>query len=300
MVLHENPERTKKAIQRLLQWYKKRDGMFSGEGNPEDLLPNGVQSGSYEHIMFITMCSTIDYNRNADALWEAGRKTWADESTRWVFFPSKVEQKTHEDLITDLDTHGLSRKPNQDAKYWHIVSLSFLELFDGDPRNMFKKFDFDASEIRKYMRKKGTKVFPYLGGATGLGKINAMCIRILRDEAGINFKNCRLIPMPVDIHVMRATFAIGCLVGEHNGPSEKLKKMIVDAWKKVCECPIDLDEALFNLSRKGCSNVKNGKCPKSNECELYPGFCVTANPRCKLEVNNDEVHIDTAYPSDKI
>ena len=300
MVLHENPERTKKAIQRLLQWYKKRDGMFSGEGNPEDLLPNGVQSGSYEHIMFITMCSTIDYNRNADALWEAGRKTWADESTRWVFFPSKVERKTLEDLIIDLDTHGLSKKPNKDAEHWYIVSLSFLELFDGDPRNMFKKFDFDASEIRKYMRKKGTKVFPALGGATGLGKINAMWIRILRDEAGINFKNCRLIPIPVDVHVKRATFTTGCLVGKHNGPSVKLNEMIVDAWKKVCECPIDLDEALFNLSRKGCSNVKNGKCPKSNECELYPRFCVTAKPQCKLVVNNKELHIDTSYPSDKI
>ena len=300
MVLDRNPERTRKVIQRLLQWYEKRTGIFSGTGLPETVLPEGVQPGSDEHIMFITMCSTIDYNRIADDLWKAGRKTWADESTRWVFFPSKVEQKTLEDLIKDLQRHGLSKKSENDAKWWHTVSLSFLELFDGDPRNMFKKFDFDASEIRKYMRKKGTKVFPYLGGATGLGKINAMWIRILRDEAGINFKNCRLIPIPVDVHVKRATFTTGCLVGKHNGPSEKLKEMIVDAWKKVCECPIDLDEALFNLSRKGCSNIENGKCPKSNECELYPDFCVTANPRCKLEVDNKEVHIDTSYPSDKI
>lgn len=304
MVLHRNPERTKKVIQRLLQWYKKRDGIFSGTGLPETVLPEGVQRGSYEHIMFVTMCSTIDYNRNADALWAAGRLSWADESTRWVFFPHLVEQKTLEELIKDLQKHRLSQKRNRDAKYWRIVSLSFLKLFDGDPRNMFKKFDFDALEIRGYMKKMGTKVFPYLAGATTSGKINSMWIRILHDEAKIVFKNYEKIDLPIDIHVMRATFTTGCLVGEHSGSFNGLKGMAINAWDEVCEnsslCPLDLDEALFNLSREGCSNIENGKCPKSNECELYPGFCVTANPRCKLEVNNDEVHIDTAYPSDKI
>ena len=301
MVLHRNPERTKKVIQHLLQWYKKRTGIFSGTGLPETLLPNGVQSGSYDHVMFVTMCSAIDYGRDADAMWKAGRNTWDDESTRWVFFPELVEQKTLEDLSKDLQKYRLSgRFKNQDAKTWRTVSLSFLKLFDGDPRNMFKKFDFDALEIRRYMKKMGPKVFPFLGGGTTLGKINAMWIRILHDEVKIVFKNYEKIPLPVDRHVMRATFTTGCLVGEHNGPTDHLKGMAIKAWAEACQnsslCPLDLDEALFNLSRFGCSKITNGKCPFINECKLSD-FCVTANPRSKLEIDDKHASIDTAYPA---
>ena len=305
MVVQRNSERTKKVIQRLLQWYKKRTGIFSGTGLPETVLPEGVQPGSDEHIMFITMCSTLDYSRNADALWDAGRKTWADESTRWVFFPHQVEKKTFDDLKKDLHKYRLSQRwEKQDPGDWQRVSLSFLKLFDGSPRNMLEKFDFDALKISKYMKIKKLEkkdAFPILRG----DKINSMWIRILHDEVGINFKkNYEKIHLPIDIHVMRATFTTGCLVGKYSGSFDSTKGMAINAWAEVCEDlslnQLDLDEALFNLSREGCSNIKNGKCPKRNECELYPSFCVTANPRCKLEINDKELHIDTSYPSDKI
>ena len=305
MVLDRNSERTKKVIQRLLQWYEKRTGIFSGTGLPETLLPKGVQPGSDEHIMFITMCSTLDYNRNADDLWDAGRKTWADESTRWVFFPHQVEKKTFDDLKKDLHKYRLSQRwEKQDPGDWQRVSLSFLKLFDGSPRNMLEKFDFDALEISEYVKKtklEKENAFPRLRGE----KIRAMWIRILHDEAGIDFKkNYEKIHLPIDRHVMRATFTTGCLVGKYSGSFDSTKGMAINAWAEVCEDlslnQLDLDEALFNLSREGCSNIENGKCPKRNECELYPRFCVTAKPQCKLVVNNKELHIDTSYPSDKI
>ena len=140
MVLHRNPERTKKVIQRLLQWYKKRTGIFSGTGLPETVLPEGVQPGSDEHIMFITMCSTLDYSRNADALWDAGRKTWADESTRWVFFPHQVEKKTFDDLkkerykkVTEYYLKFVDKYPNSsfitEAEKMYVESLNLLTKF---------------------------------------------------------------------------------------------------------------------------------------------------------------------------
>ena len=47
--------------------------------------------------------------------------------------------KSNQILTKNLQKYRLSKKPTKDANIWHTVSLSFLDLFDGDPRNMFKK-----------------------------------------------------------------------------------------------------------------------------------------------------------------
>ena len=302
MVMRRNSKRTENVIQQLVQWKNERTGIFANSSLPETQLPNGVERGSYEQIMFITMCSSIDYQRDADALWDAGRDTWNDENTRWVFFPNLVKQKTLEDLIKNLQKYQLSKKPTKDANIWRTVSLSFLDLFDGDPRNMFKKFEFDALKIRSHMKELGTKVFPYLGGSSSTGKINSMWIRILHDDANISFKNYEKMPLPIDIHTMRATITTGCLIGKYNGTFQELAGMAKNAWAEACEnitySPLDLDDALFNLSRHGCSKIRDGNCPFINECKLAD-FCVTKNPQSKFELNANEGDIDTSYPSDK-
>jgi len=301
MVMKRNQKRTEQVIQQLITWKNERTGIFENASLPENLLPQGVEKGSYEHIMFITMCSSIDYQRNADEMWDAGRKTWNDEKTRWVFFPKLVKQKTLENLVIDLQKYKLSKKRDKDAGIWRTVSLSFLERFDGDPRNLFRKFEFDAIKIRDYMRKLGAGVFPYLAGSTSGGKINSMWIRILHDDAGISFRNYENMPLPIDIHTMRATITTGCLIGKFHGSFQELTGMAKNAWAEACEnlthSPLDLDEALFNLSRLGCSKIKNGECPFISECKLAK-FCITKNPDSKFELNSTEGHIDTHYPSD--
>ena len=107
MAIRKNSKRTVEVIQQLVRWKNERTGIFANSSLPETLLPKGVEKGSYEQIMFITMCSSIDYQRDADALWDAGRDTWNDENTRWVFFPNLVKQKTPEDLSKDLQTFGV-------------------------------------------------------------------------------------------------------------------------------------------------------------------------------------------------
>ena len=302
MVMQRNSKRTENVIQQLIRWKNERTGIFANSSLPETQLPKGVERGSYEQIMFITMCSSIDYQRDADALWDAGRDTWNDENTRWVFFPNLVKQKTLEDLTKNLQKYRLSKKPTKDANIWRTVSLSFLDLFDSDPRNMFKKFEFDALKIRSHMKELGTKVFPYLGGSSSTGKINSMWIRILHDDANISFKNYEKMPLPIDIHTMRATITTGCLIGKYNGTFQELAGMAKNAWAEACEnttySPLDLDDALFNLSRHGCSKIRDGNCPFINECKLSD-FCVTKNPQSKFELNANEGDIDTSYPSDK-
>ena len=62
--------------------------------------------------------------------------------------------------------------------------------------------------------------------------------------------------------------------------------------------PIEnLDEVLFKLSFNGCSRMRrNEKCPEREECKLYPKYCVTANPKFKIDLGK-LIQIDTTYPS---
>ena len=50
----------------------------------------GVQGGSLDHVLFITQTVAIDYQRDADGLWESSRKSFANAETRYVFDPAAV------------------------------------------------------------------------------------------------------------------------------------------------------------------------------------------------------------------
>lgn len=297
-----NPEHSAKIIDILIDWYRgSRDGVLSGAELPESKPPNGVTRGSYEHIMFLTLTVSIDYQRSADALWNASRRTWEDETTRWVFSPIDISNRSQEDLVFALSKYKLSKKQNKDAQIWRTVATSFLSLFQGDPRKLFETYSYDAYEIYKAMRKRYGKQFPYLAGSTGTSKILSLWLRMLYDEAGIEFRNMDSVPLPVDIHTARATITTGCLVGSFEGSFTNLATQVQEAWKEACKktkyFPLQLDEPLWNLSRSGCSNRKNGgSCPKRNLCKLAD-FC-TANSSDAIITLSQEgtTLIDTKYP----
>ena len=59
---------------------------------PEDISPKGVHKGSLEHLLFITLTTSIDYQRDADKLWENARKTYEDQETLYLFSPKRLIQ----------------------------------------------------------------------------------------------------------------------------------------------------------------------------------------------------------------
>ena len=110
----------------------------------------------------------------------------------------------------------------------------------------------------------------------------------------------------MDVHVRRATITTGCLVGKFYSTDSELDGDAKGAWSEACEdlrrkkkshqTAFELDEVLFKLSLNGCRHMSNGKCPKREECELYPKYCVTANPKSKIDLGKP-IQIDTTYPS---
>ena len=306
MVLKRNSKRTGEIIQLLLRWSDKKKGIFKDE---MFYLPKKGVKESSENAFFLTTTMLFNSQRNADILWAAAEKTWKDPSTRWVFFPRKIIQRTTTDKLEKLekalDTYGFSWRP-KDSERLRKVSDSFLKYFDGNPINLLKEYDYDAHRIFVAMRTKYAKDFPYLAGATGGSKILLVWLRLLHKHVK-KLKNLEPLPIPMDVHVRRATITTGCLVGKFYSTDCELDGDAKGAWSEACEdlrrkkkshqTAFEFDEVLFKRSFNVCSRMRrNEKCPEREECELYPKYCVTANPKFKIDLGKP-IQIDTTYPS---
>lgn len=274
-----DPERGKQVARILFDQFNSEEGIFGHNIMPEDLVWGSdlsgieVKRGSYEHLMFITMVVSIDYMRDADKLWQAGRKTMEDSETKWLFSPEIVKNKTLDEIIPAMKKHRLSQKHKRDAGIWKRVSESFANIYDSDPKKLLEECDYDAVKIfeKKYdIRFK--RNFPSLSG----NKIFPLWIRMLHDNIGIELKNLEKMPIPVDVHIARATFTTGCLHGAYTGTIEEASQKIDETWKKIIEqvnhpklkYALQMDESLWHLSKYGCRFRKDDFCPKKKECPV--------------------------------
>jgi len=264
-------------------------GILGRKDMPEDIMPKGMIRGSLEHIMFITLTVSIDYQRDAPALWESSRKTFEDPSTRYLFDPKSLVKTPIEEIINDMEVYQLSKKFNKDAKIWQTVGITFYEKWNGDPRNFLKSCNWDAPLILERLRNDD---YPYLKGP----KIGPLWLRMLRDNVGITeLKNLDKVPIPVDIHVARATLTTGVVKGQFKGKLDKLFEEIRKAWfesvkgLRIKDRPmiaLDMDEPLWHLSKYGCSKNRDkitGYCAICNRCEARE-FCIEG--MVKIEKNN--------------
>ncbi|MHA1757770.1 MAG: hypothetical protein ACTSVV_13425 [Promethearchaeota archaeon] len=260
----------------LHEKFYKGSGIMGYKDMPEEIKPPGIDVGSYEHLMFITLTVAIDYQRDAPTLWKNSRLSIKDSEINWLYDPKIVSKKPLDEIIDAMKKYKLSKKQNKDAKIWMDVSTSFSKYFSNNPHELFKKYNYDALLIMRAMKQEYKKMFPYLSG----NKILPLWLRMLHDVMNINFKNIELIPIPVDVHVARATFATGCLKGKFKGQINTIFKSIDNVWKKACEeldfYRLRLDEPLWNLSKYGCSPGRRNSdtCSKVKKCPVGK-FCVT-------------------------
>jgi hypothetical protein len=199
-------------------------------------------------------------------LWVSSRRTFEDEDTRYLFYPSEVLQAPVSKTVSDMQKHGLARKADKDAYIWRTVALSFLKKYDGNPVNLFKQCNWYATVIldsvrnaRHFYRNKEYPDFPYLRG----DKIGPLWLRMLRDNAGLSFVSMNRLPIPVDVNVARATLALGIVRGRYVGDLKPLFDFIRSAWfmsvqELRCEggremIALDVEEPLRHLSKHGCT-----------------------------------------------
>jgi len=277
--LEINAGKGKQVAVILFDRFNSDEGIFGKNVMPEDLLWGsglegiGVKRDSYEYLMFITMVVSIDYMRDADKLWEAGRRTMEDPETRWLFNPTSAMDRPIDEIMATMKKHKLSRKHTRDADFWKRISKSFALFYDSDPGKLIKECGSDAMKL--YERKcdvRFKKDFPSLSG----DKIFPLWIRMLHDNLGIELKNLGRIPIPVDVHVARATFMTGCLTGEFKGSIAEVSQKIDEAWKTIIAglhhpkltYALQLDEALWHLSKNGCTFRRGNVCPRRGHCPV--------------------------------
>ena len=107
------------------------------------------------------------------------------------------------------------------------------------------------------------------------------------------------VPIPVDIHVARATLSLGVVAGKFNGKLTDIFDQIREAWfesvrglqvKDRAMIALDLDKALWDLSKYGCSsrNGSTGACPRMSACYVRE-FCVGG----VIKIDKGSVELDS-------
>jgi hypothetical protein len=303
MILNMDPNRGRQLADLLFHKFL-NEGIHGRTDMPEDEPPEGVTRGSLEHLCFITFTVAIDYMRDAPTLWNNSRLTFSDPETKYLFYPKKLEQTSFDKVLKDMQKHSLSKKPDRDANIWLTIGTTFSRKWGGDPLNFIERCNWDTIKILEHLNKdkhdskgKDLSDFPNLRGP----KIGPLWIRMLRDNVGLTkLINLDKVPMPIDIHIARATMTTGVLRGHYRGDLTKLFPEIRLVWSDSIKglsikgrpmIVLDIDEPLWHLSKYGCSGNRNkqtGLCSVHNRCEAKD-FCIQG----KVSVENKLVEIDT-------
>lgn len=295
-------ERGKKVAELLYNSFTTK-GIHGRTDMPEDITPNSVIRGSLDYIFFITLTVSIDYQRDAPSLWESSRKTFDDPETRYLFDPKLLHETPFRKISEDMQKYKLSKKPQKDANIWRTVGVTFYKKWGGDPRNFLQDCNWNSPLILRRLKDdkhiySGRQVsdYPYLRGP----KIGPLWLRMLRDNVGITqLKNLENVPIPVDIHIARATLATGIVRGQFRGRLYEVFEYIRKAWFESVKglgiknremMALDVDEPLWHLSKYGCTNrdKTTGYCSLLNRCEARE-FCIKG----KVKIENSVVELET-------
>jgi hypothetical protein len=302
MPVHEDINRGRKVAELLYRSFA-TTGIHGYKNMPEDLLPAGVTRGSLEHILFITHTVAIDYQRDANSLWAISCRTYEDPDTRYLFSPEILHTTPSTKIKRDLQRYKLTKKPEQDANTWITIGNVFCQKWQSDPRNFLASCNWSAPLILARLKNDshlmaGKRVpdYPFLRG----DKIGPLWVRMLRDNAGVTqIQNLDKTPIPVDIHIARATLALGIVRGQYKGPLDGLFETIRRAWFTSCTglvvderkmIALDVDEPLWHLSKYGCTyrNKLTSDCPMYSRCEAKD-FCIQG----KVSIENNYMELET-------
>ncbi len=256
------------------------EGIHGQKAMPGDLMPEGMARGSREHLLFITLTTAINDQRDSFELWKNSCLTYDNPKTRYLFEPAELSRVPFNRIIRDLHRYRLSRNPIKDAQIWVTITTTFLQKYDDDPTNLLLSCDYKADRIlqellegRHGRGRKKKPDFPNLGGPT----MAPLWMGMLRENLDCPLVNMEKIPLPADIHVAAATLTLGVVKGRYEGPLEQLFHSIGEAWSRSLEgvlrpdglpmIALDLAEPLRHLFRRGCSTREaDGTCTERENC----------------------------------
>lgn len=246
--------------------------------------PQGVTPGSLEHVIFITLTLSIDNGSDSHKLWESARQAYEAEQTRYLFSPDSLFSEELDQVRYDLKNYNMGGTKNKNAEIWKNAGSYLFQKWGGDPRNFLSSCQWDGPEILGRMipaRYHEVYDFQHFIGE----KKGTLWLSLLKNDAKIDeIKNLNKIPLLTDIHILRASIALGLVYGSYSGQISLISQKVRELWQEALTqtesdkggiTTFDLTEVLRNLSREGCSH-KDGKrtrCQHFEECP-FKRFCV--------------------------
>ena len=295
------------TIAKLKEAYDKKE-LLDFINIPDEIIPSNMEKGSNHHLLFLTFVSGIAYLRKEEQLWNAARMTLGDENTSYVFNPEQVLKTPIEKLEKDLNKYHLFEDVLQ-ARKWSIGHIlfsdkrrarkndiniwlnmaKFLNDFDSDIQTLFKKYDNDVFNIIDLLMKE-----PYSQCFPEYHKRRKIIVWItrLKRNSNIILKQAEKLSMPIGIHIIRATFMSGSIIGSATSLNLDLDDLCVEFWQEVYKVgkdkikliPLEFEIFLWILGKYGCSVSRTdnicrfkGKCPIAEFCssakiEMLDGF----------------------------
>ena len=268
-----NDVKALKIAEKLFDQFYSRKRFFADYSMPEYILPRNLKEGTREHALFLTYVISIDYMTDAEKLWKRSRGAYELHPDR--FTPEEIlrfSPRTVENIVKSLGARFYSNA----AKTWIKISKLLVEKYGGDPRNITKE-PLEIDEIKRRLRD-----FPYLRG----NKLSNFYIRAMGETGLFKVKNLKELDIPVDKQVARFTMYTGVLKllsEQFTGcvHEEPMRGLIEEAWrnaaKKLDTAPWKLDEPIWTVGSKLCSQRRCGKCPVEELCDKTKGITFKEN-----------------------
>jgi len=266
-----------------------KGGLFGHKELPDDRIKELKSAEEESLIVLATLTVSLDYVRNANELWESAVKTFKDPEVNWLFVPEEVSKRKSAETLNALLKHGLAKR-KRDLEIWKTLCKTLYEKYNGKVINLFVEYEYRVDRMFEDFSKNRKEEFPSLSGR----KIFPHWIRTLKEKFNLPLKGTENLPIPVDVHVTRATFTTGCITGSYGskGISEAVRRRVIEVWKKGLKgtgiLPIEMFRPLWLLSKHGCRYRKDGERPKLSECPVK-NLCVEG----KVIVTSKKVEIET-------
>lgn len=241
-----------KKVDILYNMWKK--GALGGEIMPEDANPH-LNMLSAENYLYFTLPMALNYQRNSYTLWKSALKTFNDEETRFVFNPKLCLEKTFEEVQYALTKYKIALQKQKQTEIWLSLCNTFIELYNGDIRDLFNSLDNDVDKIRNFIQKENKKKFPYLSGT----KICNYWLYVIYQYTDKKYKNIEKLTVAPDTHVVKATHRLGLITDDELSKSD-VQLIVIDRWNELFKStkykPIDIHTVLWLWSRNGFKEIK--------------------------------------------
>lgn len=238
-------------VDKLIIMYK--NGELGGEVMPEDANPHFERS-SLENYLYFTLPMALNYQRNSYVLWESALKTYNDVETRFVFNPKMCLEKSFEEVQYALTKYKVALQKQKQTEIWLALCNTFVEMFDGDIRELFDKLDNDVNKIRDFIQKENKKKFPYLSGT----KICNYWMYVIYQYTDRKYKNIECLTVAPDTHVCKATYKLGIITDDEFN-SSNVQQIVIEKWQELLNNtkykPIDIHTPLWLWSRNGFKKI---------------------------------------------